>query len=653
MAESTSGRYDVGELLRGLDAIFEEHRGANDAEPFLRAALVECVELGDRGAELTVLNELMGFYRSVSRHVEATEVADRALALVAALGIEGSDAGATTLINAATALRAAGRYDDAFVAYHRALEGAEATMASHDRRLAALHNNLSILFSETGDQPRAADELRAALQILEASAVDPGGDLDIATTCTNLALVLFTLGRENEANELAHRSMEIVSRGGHESNGHYAAVVAGHAEACFRLGNLDDAVAMYRSALAIIAECYGTDNDYYAVTAANLTQVLDLLGEVRDDVDGEESGTATGESPEPTAEPQDGSAAPRLGGSRGAGEVGLSGLQLARAYWEEHGPGLLARYPEQAGRIAVGLVGHGSDCYGFDDAISRDHDFGPGFCLWLTPEDHAAIGASLQADYEALPPEFLGVGPRLATARARGAGRRVGVFEIGAFYESITGHSSAPATEHEWLLLEEPVLAAATNGAIFADPLGAFSGVRAGFRRMPTDVRLALVSRRLGMASQAGQYNVPRMLERGDGEAAWLAVGEFVRAVASLVFLLNRPTSVGYLPYYKWQFAALRRLGARLGTRLPDLHEELARAMRLASSACFGGAGFGEGGRGAGPAREELEATVERICARIAAELAAMGLIPSDATFLEHQRPFVAQHIDSEWLRSL
>ena len=56
---------------------------------------------------------------------------------------------------------------------------------------------------------------------------------------------------------------------------------------------------------------------------------------------------------------------------------------------------------------------------------------------------------------------------------------------------------------------------------------------------MPEDVRLALISKRLGMMAQAGQYNVPRMLARGDGAAAWLSIGEFVQAAASLVFLLN------------------------------------------------------------------------------------------------------------------
>lgn len=617
---------DVATVLRGLDAIFAAHDGATRAAPYLLAHLAEAERVADQAARLTLLNELVGLYRSHSRHDDAARTSTQALTLTEEMGITGTDAHASTLVNAATALRAGGRHEDALALYRQALVVSESSMSPTDRRLAALHNNLSILFSETGDPEQAATELAAALAILEASSDDPARDIDVATTCTNLALVHFTLGHVEEAEACLDRSLVVFRAGGHENDAHYASAVAGHAEACFRAGRLEDAEALYRTALQTIAECYGTDTDHFAITSANLAEVQ----------------TAMLSAPSPTHPPL-GRSAPH--GTRTV--PSLTGMELAREYWEAHGTGLLARYPHHRDRIAVGLVGHGSECYGFDDELSRDHDTGPGFCLWLAPEDHAAIGAELQADYDALPATFRGVGPRRETPRARGAQRRVGVFEIGDFFEGLTGYRRAPATDrlHEWLLLEEPTLAAATNGAVFADPHGAFGAARGGFVRMPRDVQLALVSRRLGTIAQAGQYNLPRMLARGDGESAWLALAELTRAAASLVFLLNGPGAAGYLPYYKWQFAALRRLSSRMGSRLPGVHADLAEITHLASAACSGPGGAG--------ARERTEALVEQICRAVVAELQVRGLTRSDETFLERQRPHVDAHIEDPWLKSL
>ena len=63
-------------------------------------------------------------------------------------------------------------------------------------------------------------------------------------------------------------------------------------------------------------------------------------------------------------------------------------------------------FPNYEARIAVGLVGEGSECFGYDDAISRDHDFALGFCLWLSEEDYRSIGGMLQKSYEQLLVDF-------------------------------------------------------------------------------------------------------------------------------------------------------------------------------------------------------------------------------------------------------
>ena len=86
----------------------------------------------------------------------------------------------------------------------------------------------------------------------------------------------------------------------------------------------------------------------------------------------------------------------------------MKGMELARSYYEQYGDQIRGMFPQYANRMAFGLVGEGSECYGYDDDISQDHDFGPGFCIWITRDTAKAIGRELQAAYEALPKSFQG-----------------------------------------------------------------------------------------------------------------------------------------------------------------------------------------------------------------------------------------------------
>ncbi|MGN0108630.1 MAG: DUF4037 domain-containing protein [Bifidobacterium sp.] len=659
-----SPRFDTDAFLAGLDAIYDGHRAGQDAEAYLQQAMADAENAGDNAGLLTVLNETMGFYRSQGRHEDNQWIVQRALELGIRMGIVGSEAWTTTLVNAATAMRAARQYDQAEDLYRQALENARTTYGPRDRRLAALHNNLSMLYSETNRLGKAHDQLVQAMGILEDSGADRHTDPDIASTYVNLALVELELWHETRKNEAAGRSeanaqspaewldqadedaqhaLTIYDEGDLTHSAHYASALAAAAQVRFTRGAFADAVASYGKALDVIAECYGTDTEYYRTTSENLQAAKGALAKQSTSVTQVAGPPAQGRREAQTNRRHDGKR--NIPSDSADLKPDITGLQLARRTWTEFGKPLIAEhYPEYRDRIAAGLVGHGSECYGFDDLLSRDHDFGPGFCLWLTDEDYERIGERLQADYDALPERFLGFGPRQTTPRAQGAGRRVGVFRIGDFFESLTGYRQAPSANHphEWLMLDEATLATATNGQVFADPLGAFSKTRQGFKLMPDDVRLSLISRRLGMISQAGQYNLPRMLRRGDGSAAWLSISEFADAVSSLVFLINTPISAGYAPYYKWRFAALRRLSARMGTRLAGVCEQLEQILRLSGDACYGE------GASSRDAADEISTVVKAICSDIVAELQREGLTHSNERFLEWQRPHVEAHIVSD-----
>ena len=681
----------VSQLYKELDSMFANHASAQEIEKYLLNALNEAncetdesqepsqesnqAEANAQALQLSVLNELMGFYRSRGEHAKNKPIIDNALDLAKKMDLAGSEAGTTTLINAATSLRAAGSYERAAEIYSQAIKESSKTLKPNDRKLAALHNNLSMLYSETGNTSEAINELNIALEILQKSSIDPSTDIDIAATHTNLALAILQECSQpsestnsksdslNSAFEHAQMSLKIYKDGNNQNQPHYSSALAGYAQVQYARKEYSDAVKAYSEALDLIAQCYGKDSESYAITLENLQQAQDA----------EEKFTASGaantiqcdsEKSPATAQLQPESNKTIQSSKTVKTEDNpkiKNGMQLAKLYWQTYGKPLLdqPKFAKYKNRIAAGLVGHGSECYGFDDEISRDHDFGPGFCLWLTDEDYAKIGDDLQAAYDSLPQEYAGFGSREETPRAKSCegSKRVGVFSISEFFENITGFATAPSQNepHLWLSLSEPTLAAATNGQIFADPLGEFSKTRQSFKLMPDDVRISLISRRLGMMAQAGQYNVPRMLARKDGAAAWLSINEFVHASASIVFLLNNPISAGYLPYYKWQFAALRKLSNRMASRLSGVANQLESLMRLSSAACFGGIGFGEGTKGSSEAESKINEIIQNVCNEVVQELKYQGLSDCNETFLEWQRPYVEAHINSRaaCLRSL
>ena len=233
----------------------------------------------------------------------------------------------------------------------------------------------------------------------------------------------------------------------------------------------------------------------------------------------------------------------------------MNGLALARDYWENIGrPAFQQNLPELEKRMAVGLAGEGSECLGYDDAISRDHDWGPGFCIWLTERDHALHGAAVQTVYRKLPGAYGGYPPRRELPQAW---NRVGCFSVPAWYIRYIGCPNAPETLAQWRKIPEHFLATATNGLVFQDPTGEFTEIRQRLLAFyPEDIRRKKLAHRLAIMAQAGQYNLPRSLRRGETVAASMAQYAFMQAGMSAVYLLNRR----YAPFYKWMHRGLREL---------------------------------------------------------------------------------------------
>ena len=307
----------------------------------------------------------------------------------------------------------------------------------------------------------------------------------------------------------------------------------------------------------------------------------------------------------------------------------MKGLELARAYYKEYGePMLREKFPELLPLLAAGLAGSGSECWGFDDEISRDHDFEPGFCLFLPGEEIVDRKAAfaLERAYAALPREFMGLRRSLVSPVG---GARHGVIRTADFMRDKVGAPDGELSLSQWLYLPDHSLAEAVNGEIFMDGYGEVTSIRERLRQRPEDVRLKKLAGNLLFMAQSGQYNYRRCLAHGETGAAQLAAAEFVKSSMAAVFLLNEE----YQPYYKWSFRAMRAL-PKLSLTAELLEYLLTTDNEPETSA-------------------EKSRVIEGIAEDIIGELRAQGLTQADCADLEKHAYSVNDHIADGQIRNM
>lgn len=308
----------------------------------------------------------------------------------------------------------------------------------------------------------------------------------------------------------------------------------------------------------------------------------------------------------------------------------MNGLELSRKYFEDFGRPMLERdFADILPLLAAGFTGSGSERYGFDDDISKDHDFEPGFCIFLPGEDLVDRRRAFQLEraYAKLPREYMGAERQPLSPVG---GNRNGVMRTEEYYLSAVGSSTGELTAAQWLSTPDCALAEAVNGEIFFDNLGEVSAIRSRLENMPEDVRLKRIAGNLLVMAQAGQYNYTRCLSHGEPEAAQLACVRFVDSALKVIFLLRGK----YLPYYKWSFRALRSL------------EGAEKYADRLSSLLSGGI--------ADPAQTEKKyAAVECIASDIITELTASGLTRAVCGDLEKHAYSVNDKISDPTVRNL
>lgn len=306
----------------------------------------------------------------------------------------------------------------------------------------------------------------------------------------------------------------------------------------------------------------------------------------------------------------------------------MNGLEISREYFENTAKERLEEYfPELYPRLAAGLAGNGSECFGYDDDVSRDHDWGADFFIWVQERDREYIPSIAQWKQQLLtfnPPKY---------PRARSEyGASINVMTCGDFYKQLIGVSDYPDDILQWFRIPENNLAMCVNGMVFMDNAGEFTDIRNRFLNyFPEDFRRKKISAKCMSIAQTGQYNHMRMARRGDFATVFTVIYKFIDSVTGMLFLLNRV----YRPYYKWENRMMRSLPI-LGSEVGALVDKLVNAIRFDAEAL-----------------KEQQRIISEICSLIHSELKRQDLTSSDDWFFSTHGEEVRSRIEHPVIRSL
>ena len=590
-------------VLREVDRLFDENR-AKEAEIFLLNALEEARAEEEQGVILQLLNELIGYYRQTSERERLTEVIEESLAIASDEDLRDTIWYGTTALNAANGYRSMGMLELSKKYYEEAEAIYDRELSYNDMLFAGLYNNRSLLEQELGDYEKAEEYLLKALRIVEANQ----SGFEIAVTYANLANTAVMGQDYDKAKEYAKKAIFCFQKR-HLYDAHYCAALSALGMCHYHDGEYEAARSLFEEGMTIVESTLGQNGQYLRLKE-NRDACLAKMG-------GNESKKENGAG-NPWQELGDMLQAQLnkkedIADAEGQKENQfISGLELCKAFYEQCGKPMLEKeFPEYVNRMAVGLVGEGSDCMGFDDELSRDHDWGPGFCIWIPAELEPVIGERLRACYDALPDEFQGF-RRVKTAQGS---QRLGVWTIEGFYGKYAGMTEE-GKEPDWRGLEDVSFLAATNGEVFADPEGRFTEIReklqAGF---PEEIRFLKLAEDAAKISQTGQYNYFRVLERGDRMTADGMLLECCSHVMRLWHHLNG----AFAPHDKWLKKSTESLPG--GEEVVAVLEQLHGTLRMEREA----------------AENTVRSLLEALCESLVKTLYDESYVSDVDPYLDHQ----------------
>jgi hypothetical protein len=241
-------------------------------------------------------------------------------------------------------------------------------------------------------------------------------------------------------------------------------------------------------------------------------------------------------------------------------------------------PQLKESFPDDFERLAVAIVGTGSDVVGLDDEVSRDHHWGPRANVLYLREDAGRFKRRLVAALdEKLPRKFRGFEVHVNIGNMTG----ICASAVEDFFERFLHTDKLPLCDLDWLSLCEVDLFHVTAGEVVYDGPGEFTRRRQALAYYPENVwKKRVADWCMYVTGRDAPYNIHRVSKRGDDLTCTIYFGLCVKRLMELCFALNRR----YAPYTKWlnrTYRSLPRFGPELAALIDEALEETSWKKRV------------------------------------------------------------------------
>jgi hypothetical protein len=292
----------------------------------------------------------------------------------------------------------------------------------------------------------------------------------------------------------------------------------------------------------------------------------------------------------------------------------LPGSELARQFYADVVAPLLARAMPGL-RYAAGRLGSGSDVLGFDDEMSRDHDWGCRLTLLARGGDRDAVPEIRALLERELPDSYRGLPVRFPLTWDSSLSHKIEVATVAEFALSRLGvDPTAELAAPDWLILTGQSVLEVIAGPVFADQTGELTAARATLRWYPPDIERYVLAAGWQRLSQQMPM-VGRTAERGDRLGSQLLSAQLAGDLVWLAFAMSRR----WAPYAKWRGTAFQAL---------PIATELAGPLTTATTA---------------PGWRDRESGLAEACELLLAAQRARGLpAPAAAVIPFFDRPYRA-----------